>query len=255
MLFLDRVTAGYSGHTVLRDISLHLPRGSFTALVGKNGCGKSTLLRVMAGLIPASGSLTLDGCPLTSLPRQERARRIALLPQSRDIPPINARTLVEHGRYPHLGFGKRLRETDRMAVETAARDAGIVHLLDRPLSDLSGGERQRVYLAMLLAQDADLLLLDEPTTYLDITGQQEVMSTVAAMHRAGKTVVAALHDLPQAFSCADRVCILREGGILFDGSPDAPAAAEAVRAVFGAGIKKAPPESDAMYDYYWSDRK
>ncbi len=255
MIRLHHVSAGYGGADKLHDLSFAIPDHGFVALIGPNGCGKSTLLRVLAGLLPHRGEMDYHGVPFSSMPRNLRARRISFLPQTRNIPDIPARTLIEYGRYPHLGFSKRLSPGDDAAVERAIALSGVSFLLDRPVSSLSGGERQRVYLAMLLAQDCETLLLDEPTTFLDIHAQLEVLEAIRAMRTGGKTIVAALHDIPQAFSYAQTVCILRDGRLQYAGCPQDPAAARAVEEVFGVGIRRCGFEGGALMEYMLTQGK
>ena len=165
MIELDRVTAGYPGRPVLQDIRLGFETGEITSLIGPNGCGKTTLLRAACGLLPLQGGQVLyDGKPLGKFGRKEFARLAAILPQTRDIPSIRAGQLVAHGRYPHLGFGRDLTKADREKIAWAMEATGTAGLAEKELSQLSGGERQRVYLAMTLAQDTQVLFLDEPTT-------------------------------------------------------------------------------------------
>jgi len=247
MIELDHVSAGYDGTDIVRDVSLALPKGELTALIGPNGSGKSTLLKAMAGLLPASGGILYDGVPLCSLKREERAKLVSFLPQQRDVPDIRARTLVEHGRYPHLGFSKKLGEKDRVLVDRAVALTHTEGLMEHPMAALSGGERQRVYLAMLLAQDCGYLLLDEPLTYLDIGAQLETLSLIRELRALGKTVVMAIHDLPQAFSFADSVCLLQRGEAVCFGPPDDPAWPERAGAVFGVRI--AASGGDGLFSY------
>ena len=169
MIELDRVTAGYPGRPVLQDIRLGFETGEITSLIGPNGCGKTTLLRAACGLLPLQGGQVLyDGKPLGKFGRKEFARLAAILPQTRDIPSIRAGQLVAHGRYPHLGFGRDLTKADREKIAWAMEATGTAGLAEKELSQLSGGERQRVYLAMTLAQDTQVLFLDEPTADLGI---------------------------------------------------------------------------------------
>ena len=176
MIELRHVTAGYPGHPVLEDVSLTLPSGKITALIGPNGCGKTTLLRAACGLLPlAGGQIFFGGRELGQFRRREFARLVALLPQTRDVPAIRAEQLVAHGRYPHLSFGRDLTQADREKIRWAMEVTGTTALQNKELSQLSGGERQRVYLAMTLSQDTDILFLDEPTTYLDIGQKYEML--------------------------------------------------------------------------------
>jgi iron complex transport system ATP-binding protein len=245
---ISGLEAGYGGTFSLRGLRFSPEAGALTVLVGPNGCGKSTLLRVMAGLLPPrAGTVFCGGRPLCALSRGERARLVGYFPQTRPLPDLTARTLIAHGRYPYLRFAGGLTTRDRVRIERAAELTHTVDLLDENVASLSGGQRQRVYLAMLLAQDTEILLLDEPTAFLDIRAQMDVLDILVSLRRAGKTVVAALHDLQQAFSFADRLVLLADGRIDFAGPPDCPAAAAGVRRVLGVSVR--PGEAGGLFRY------
>lgn len=220
MIQFDHISAGYPGREVLHDVSFTAPRGKVTALVGPNGCGKTTLLQVACGLIrPSAGEVLLDGKPARSYKRRELARLLALLPQSREVPAVTVERLAAYGRYPHLGPGGVLSASDRQLVEDALRQAGAWELRGRELRELSGGERQRAYIAMALCQDSDILLLDEPTTYLDIGQKNQVMDLVRQLNAQGRTILAVLHDLPLAFAYSDYVAVMSGGRLQAFGAP------------------------------------
>ena len=184
MLELRDVTAGYGGTPVLRTVTFSVPAGSLTALIGPNGCGKTTLLRAAARQLPLSGGgILLDGRPISAYGRTEFARKAAFMPPVRSVPAITVGALVSHGRFPHLGFSRRLRPEDRDAVQAAMEATGVAEWAHRDLRALSGGERQRVYLAMALAQGTGNLLLDEPTTYLDIAHQLRLLALTRELAR------------------------------------------------------------------------
>ncbi|MFK0292565.1 ABC transporter ATP-binding protein [Streptomyces sp. NPDC090442] len=215
---------GYPGREVLRGVDLELAGGELVALVGLNGCGKSTLLRLCAGLLrPGAGRVLLDGADVAGLSRRAAARRVALLHQSAPaVPGMTVRQLVRQGRYAARGPLGMLREGDDAVAARAMADVGVAEWADRPVEALSGGERQRVRLAMALAQDTRVLLLDEPTTYLDLRHQLEVLSTVVRLRaERGITVVMVLHDIGHAARFADRIVALRDGVVVADGAPEA----------------------------------
>ncbi|WP_232285276.1 ABC transporter ATP-binding protein [Saccharomonospora xinjiangensis] len=221
---------------MLRGIDLDVRRGEWLALVGRNGCGKSTLLRMFAGLQrPDTGSVTLRGRPLPSYSRRQIARELAMLPQSTaTVPSLTVRQLVRQGRYATRGPLGMLAEGDDDHVLLAMADTGVEPLADTPVDRLSGGERQRARLALALAQDAPLLLLDEPTTYLDVRHQIEVLDLVARLRaERGLTVVTVLHDLAQAARYADRVVALKDGGVYAEGPAEEVVDADLLYAVFG----------------------
>ncbi len=213
---------GYPGREVLDGIDLGVATGELVALVGLNGCGKSTLLRLCAGLLkPAAGRVLLDGDDLPRLSRRAAARRVALLhQQAPQVLGMTVRQLVRQGRYAARGPLGMLRDGDDAVCARAMADVGVTEWADRPVDALSGGERQRVRLAMALAQDTRVLLLDEPTTYLDLRHQLEVMQTVVRLREErGLTVVMVLHDLGHAARFADRIVALRHGRVAADGPP------------------------------------
>jgi len=215
VLELKAVSAGYPGRTVLEDVTLSIRPGKLLVLLGPNGCGKSTLLRTVPGLLPAlKGEVLLDGRPLRTYAPKEAARRIAYLPQSRTVPSITARRMVLHGRFPYLSYPRRCRREDYAAADRALELADAADLADRPLPELSGGQRQKVYLAMALAQETETILLDEPTTYLDVRHQLEVLDLVRRLAAEGRAVVLVLHDLCLALALADEIAVLGSGGLL-----------------------------------------
>ncbi|MCI8818349.1 MAG: ABC transporter ATP-binding protein [Oscillibacter sp.] len=219
MLELKHVSVGYAGHVVLEDVSLALRPGRVLVLLGPNGCGKSTLLRAMAGLLPPlGGEILLDG--KRERHSREAARRLAYLPQSRAVPSITARRMVLHGRFPYLSYPRRYRREDYEAVDRALRLADALELADRPLPELSGGQRQKVYLAMALAQETETILMDEPTTYLDIRRQLETLRLVRRLAEEGRAVALVLHDLCLALTTADDVAVLGEGKLLALNGPE-----------------------------------
>lgn len=221
MLELKNVSAGYPGRLVLEGVTLAARPGRVLILLGPNGCGKSTLLRTMAGLLPLQGGeVLLDGVPLKDRGPRETARRVAFLPQSRTAPNITARRLALHGRFPYLSYPRRYGREDYAAVDRALRQADALDLADRPVPELSGGQRQKVYLAMALAQETETILMDEPTTYLDIRHQLEVLALVRRLAAEGRAVVLALHDLCLALASADEIAVLDGGRLPALGGPE-----------------------------------
>lgn len=217
----DGLALAYDSGEVVSGIDLAIADGEITAIVGANACGKSTLLRGLARLMkPSRGAVYLDGKEIHRMPTGEVAKRLGLLPQSPVAPDgITAGDLVGRGRYPHQGWLRQWSARDDAAVAEALRATGTSDLVDRPVSALSGGQRQRVWVAMALAQETDLLLLDEPTTFLDISHQIELLDLLADLNRDGKTIVAVLHDLNLACRYADRLVAMKAGGIVAEGPP------------------------------------
>ncbi|MFC4616566.1 ABC transporter ATP-binding protein [Cellulomonas algicola] len=240
------LTLAYDQLVVARDLSVAIPRASFTVIIGPNGCGKSTLLRALARTLkPRAGEVLLEGQPVEKMRGKDVARRLALLPQSPVAPEaITVGDLVARGRYPHQGILRQWSPADARAVAAALDATEVADLRDRYVSDLSGGQRQRVWLAMALAQETDLLLLDEPTTYLDIAHQVEVMDLCARLHEEGRTLVAVLHDLNQAARYATHLVAMRDGRVVAEGPPAEVVTAERVREVFGLACRVVPdPET------------
>ena len=232
----DDLTLAYEKLEVVHGLDLEIPRGRTTAVVGANGCGKSTLLRALARLMaPKSGTVLLDGTAISELPTKEVARRLGLLPQSPVAPEgLSIEDLVARGRYPHQGFLRRWSKEDEAAVESALAATHLGDLRERPLDELSGGQRQRAWIAMTLAQQTDVLLLDEPTTFLDLAHQVEVLDLLADLvAHHGRTVVMVLHDLNQACRYADHLVAMREGRVHAAGAPAAVIDAKLVEEVFG----------------------
>jgi iron complex transport system ATP-binding protein len=230
------LTLGYDGRVVVDGLDLHIPRARVTAVVGANGCGKSTLLRALARLIPPrAGTVLLDGREITEMPSREVARRLGMLPQSPVAPEsLTVEDLVARGRYPHQGLFRQWSETDEAAVEEALAATSTTGIRGRPLDELSGGQRQRAWIAMTLAQQTELLLLDEPTTFLDLAHQVDVLDLLDGLvAERGRTVVMVLHDINQACRYADQLVAVRDGRIHAVGAPDEVVDATFIQDVFG----------------------
>lgn len=235
-LAAEQVTLAYDGEVVVRDLSLQIPDGEITVIVGPNACGKSTLLRALSRLMrPQRGTVVLDGRAIHHQPTKHVARRLGLLPQSPIAPDgIVVADLVARGRTPHQSLLQQWSTTDEAAVRDALTATRTSDLADRPVDELSGGQRQRVWIAMALAQQTDLLLLDEPTTFLDIAHQIEVLDLVAHLNRAhGRTIVLVLHDLNLACRYAHHIVAMRGGRIVANGVPHDVVTAATIREVFG----------------------
>lgn len=239
MIRISHLSAGYGEKTVLQDLTFSIEPSSVTTLVGPNGCGKTTLLRALTGqLSQMAGEISLCGRELSSYNRKELARTVALLPQTRNTPDLTVEALVEHGRYPHLGFSRRLSEKDRQIVARAMEQTDVAHLARLPLGELSGGQQQRAYIAMALAQDAQIIALDEPTAHLDLQHQFELLELVRRLQAAGKTVVLVLHDLDHALRYSDRLVLLQQGRLVQWGTPRALLDSGALEQVFQVRIRE-----------------
>ncbi|MEV5989021.1 ABC transporter ATP-binding protein [Streptomyces sp. NPDC052051] len=230
------VTLAYDQRVIAEQLSVEIPDHSFTVIVGPNACGKSTLLRALSRMLkPSRGQVLLDGQVIQTLPAKRVARTLGLLPQSAIAPAgITVGDLVGRGRYPHQGLLRQWSEQDERVVRESMAHTGVAELAERYVDELSGGQRQRVWIAMALAQQTPLLLLDEPTTYLDIQHQIDVLDLCAELHeQQGRTLVAVLHDLNHAARYATHLIALRDGRVVAEGPPKDIVTAELVEEVFG----------------------
>ena len=239
ILQAHRLAIGYGTTRIVEDLSFAPPAGRVTALIGPNGCGKSTLLKAFARILkPLHGELTLDGQAYAGLSARQLARKIAFLPQVLPVPEgVSVRQLVAYGRSPHNSLWGRLSGSDQSRVAQAMQRLELDNLADRALADLSGGQRQRAWLAMVLAQDAAVVLLDEPTTYLDISHQVELLDLMRELAAEGKTVITVLHDINQACRYADHLAVMQGGRLVADGVPGAVMDAGLMRRVFDVQVQ------------------
>lgn len=218
MIRVQRVSFGYDAEPVIRGLSCKMADGRITGLIGSNGSGKSTCMKLCAGLIrPRSGEVFVGGAPVSGYRPRELARALAFLPQSRPTPMISVRSLVENGRFPYMGLNRRLSPRDSAEVDSALQITGMTAFAQRGLSTLSGGERQKAYIAMLIAQGAQHILLDEPTTYLDINHRLELMDILRTLRDAGRCVVMVLHDIDLAAEVCDDIIVMRRGDAIYSG--------------------------------------
>ncbi|MFF3499938.1 ABC transporter ATP-binding protein [Streptomyces sp. NPDC003247] len=237
------VILGYDGRTVLDGLDLSIEAGTVTTLVGANGCGKSTLLKAFGRLLtPTAGTVLLDGQPLRRSRSRAVARRLAILPQNPVAPAgTSVRDLVMRGRNPHQSWARPWTPADDAVVERVLADTGLVEVADRAVTELSGGQRQRAWIALVLAQEARTLLLDEPTTFLDLAHQLDVLRLVRRVNRAsGTTVVMVLHDLGLAGRYSDRLVVIGDGGVLADGAPRDVLEPRLLRRAFGLRARVVP---------------
>ena len=249
MIAIKDLYSGYGDDDILKGVSLNILKNKLTVIAGPNGCGKSTLLKTISGIIKkTSGSIFIDNVDLSNISPLDRAKRIAYLSQNRSVPDIAVKNLVLHGRFPYLSYPRRYRAEDREAVDMALERMGIEGLRDKMVSELSGGERQKVYIAMALAQGSDYLLLDEPTTFLDISHQFQLLDLAKELCSENKSVVMVLHNLESALSIADSFILMDKGRLLFEGSVDDVYSSKLIDKVFNVEIKK---ESD----HWWCKKK
>ena len=239
MLELKQVSVGYAGKMVLPNVSHFFEPGMLHTIIGKNGCGKSTLLKCCAGLLtPTDGVVLLHGKKLTQYPSELRAQNISYLSQDRNIPNITVERLLAHSRFPHLSYPKKLHQEDREIIHQSLTAMQAEQFASCSLQELSGGERQRVYLAMQLAQDTPILLLDEPTTYMDIEYQLLLMETLTGLKKRGKTIIMVLHDLEQALRFSDRIIAIHTDKKITSGTPEVILENGTLRQVFHVDIRR-----------------
>ncbi|MCP3757279.1 ABC transporter ATP-binding protein [Streptomyces sp. TBY4] len=229
------VTVGYGDRTVIDSLDVAIPPGVVTTIIGPNGCGKSTLLRTLSRLLkPTGGSVVLDGEDIARLRTRDVAKKLGLLPQAPVAPEgLTVADLVARGRHPHQSWLRQWSSDDASVVEHALAMTGVADLADRPVDALSGGQRQRVWISMTLAQGTDLLLLDEPTTYLDLAHAVDVLDLVDDLHESGRTVVMVLHDLNLAARYSDNLIVMKAGSVLAQGHPREVLTAELLHEAFG----------------------
>ena len=249
MIELKNVSIGYKNKWIIKNLSASFSDGEFVCIIGRNGSGKSTLLKAIDGIHNYTGEILLDQVEIRKFSRKERAKKIAYLPQVRQIPDIEVETLIAHGRFPHLGFSKTMTGEENDKVLHAAELASVSNILHHNVAELSGGERQRVYLAMVIAQDADTILLDEPTTYMDINHQIEIMKILSELNKKGKSIIMVAHDLPQAFTYGSKVKILHNGTIIEADEPCSSYMNTKLKSIFGVALEKSQSEAE-LYKYH-----
>lgn len=250
MIELKNISAGYGKHLVLKDVSISFEKGKLTSIIGVNGCGKSTLLKTILNMIPLKkGDILLDGNTISNMTRTDIARKAAYLAQGKNTPDMTVEQLVLHGRFPHLNYPRRYSQKDQKIAFEAMTQMGITTFAHKPLHTLSGGIRQNAYIAMALAQDTDYILLDEPTTYLDITHQLELMKTCKSLVKNGKGIIAVMHDLPMALTFSDRIVLLNEGTIVSYGKPKQLHAQGDMEQIFRLAIEVAEDGEHYYYKY------
>ena len=250
MIELSHISTGYGIKIILHDVSVAFEKGKLTSIIGANGCGKSTLLKTILGILPSkSGNVTIDGARLKEMSRNDIARRIAYLSQEKNTPDMTVKQLVLHGRFPHLSYPRRYTDQDRVIAVGVMEQMGIVEYAHKPLYSLSGGMKQNSYIAMALAQETDYILLDEPTTYLDIAHQLELMKILRSLADSGKGIVAVMHDLPMAFTFSDKIILINDGRIVDDERPEKIYERNVIDKVFGIALDRSKDGRSYSYKY------
>ena len=241
---IENLCAGYEKKQILYDISLSVPKGTLISVIGPNGSGKSTLLKSTIGIInPSEGTVIIDDIDTKSMTQREIAMKTSYLAQGKGAPDMTVEQLVLHGRFPYLSYPRRYSDNDKKIASRVMEKMGISDLATRQISSLSGGMRQNAYIAMALAQDTDYILLDEPTSFLDIAHQLDLMRTLRDLADSGKGIVSVLHDLPLAFTFSDTILIIKDGRIVQCDTPDAICKSGIVKDIFGVDL------------YYSADKK
>lgn len=237
MLEMKNVSGGYGRKQVLYNIDAVFESSMITSVIGKNGCGKSTLLQMCCGLLtPSEGSITIDGVDIANIKHADLAKKISYLSQSHSAGSITVRSLVSHGRFPYLGYPRKYSSEDKRKIADAMELAEVTDIADKYANELSGGQLQRAYIAMLLAQDTDIMLLDEPATYLDMSSQLELMELAVKLKNAGKVIVMVVHDINTALIYSDNIIAMDGGRIIETGSPRHISRSEAVQDSLGIEI-------------------
>lgn len=239
-LYTDNLTIAYGGHEIVKRLNLTIPDGKITAIIGPNGCGKSTVLKAMARILSAkAGAVFLDGKEILKESTKKIAQKLAILPQTLDAPEgLTVAELVSYGRFPHQKGMGRLKADDLKVVDWALQVTGVNVFRDREVDALSGGQRQRVWIAMALAQETEIILLDEPTTYLDLCHQLEILELLKQLNeRENRTIVMVIHDLNQAARFADHLVAMKDGGIVKEGTPEEVMTPQILRSVFHIDVE------------------
>lgn len=235
MIDVEHIKVGYNDTTIIDNLSVHIPRGKITTIIGPNGCGKSTLLKTIARILKASdGAILLDGKTIATTSSKEIAKKMAILPQTAEAPAgLTVRELITYGRFPHQSRFGKLKQEDTDAIDWALQATNLSEFHNRPIEALSGGQRQRVWIAMALAQDTDIVILDEPTTYLDMAHQLDVLQLLARLNQEQeKTIIMVLHDLNHASRFSHYLIAMRAGQLVTEGTPAEVMTASVLQQVF-----------------------
>ncbi len=247
MIKLESVCATYGRKEVLKSVFLDIKAGSINVIVGKNGSGKSTLLKAITKQLKYTGSISINEIDLKNISNNDRSKLVSYLPQITSNANITVEKLVRHGRYPYTTYNRVLSESDNIIINEAMKKTDTLHLKSRYINQLSGGERQRAFLGMILAQDTEYVVLDEPCNFLDIDHQLSVLKIIKDLKNYNKTVIVVLHDLQQAFTVADNIIIIDNGVIIESGSVDSVASSSSIKNCFNLELEKT---DEGIYSYF-----
>lgn len=245
---LKNLNGGYGKKQVLFNISEIINDGEITSIIGPNGCGKTTFLETASGLMmPMSGEVLVDGVNIHKIEPKKRALKISVLSQQKNAGVLTVKALVFHGRFPYLGYPRKYTDEDRMIVDNAMKTAGIYDFADESVASLSGGQQQKAYIAMLLAQDTDIVFLDEPITFLDINYQLELMEIIKNMKKKGKTVIMVIHDLNMAMTFSDKIIAMKNGKVVSSGTPEKIYSEGVIQKIFGINVYYSKEEKQYFF--------
>ena len=250
MIELKNISFSYGKKSAINKLSTEFKRGILYGIIGPNGCGKTTLLRLICGLLKETqGEILIDGSPLSNYSQKELAKNISLMPQTRPVPDMTVYDFVSSGRFPYLGLSRKLREIDFEKIEKAMAATQTAEFANRYLTSLSGGERQRVYLALLLAQDTDYILLDEPSSFLDISHSILFNEILVSLKKNGKCIVSVFHDISSALKCCDKILVMQNGELKFSGNSTETVKSEILKTVFGVKCIPLTHGNDIFYNF------
>lgn len=250
MIELIGITAGYGRTDIIKDVNVIFAQNKITSIIGPNGCGKTTLLKTISRLIkPNQGNIYYQGKEIYKYSPKEFAQKVALLPQIRNAANMNVYNLIMHGRFPYAGFSRKPSNNDRQIVDMAMELTKTYDLKEKSILQISGGERQRVYIAMSIAQDTDVILLDEPTTHLDICHQIEIIDLIKVLRSKGKTIIMVMHDISQAMMNSDLVCVINNGNILCCSEPESVYEKKYIEEAFKITCRQNIINTDIFYSF------
>ena len=258
MIKMSDLSAGYGHEVKIQHVNCSFKEQEITVIVGMNGCGKSTLLKTIAGLIkPMNGTIFLqvnsdkkEYINIAELSDKEHARQISYLPQNRNVPSISVERMVLHGRFPYLEYPRRYRGEDYKIAEDSLKRVEMLAIKEKKMTQLSGGERQKIYIAMALAQDTPVILLDEPSSFLDLTYQLEILDLMKELKKEGKMVITVMHDIDAALQLADHMIVMDKGEVQFAGSPDDVCKENVIEKVFGVTVKEQKDENRNSHYFF-----